>query len=520
MSPITEPLLHPSFPHQRSKCSYTSQGLYPISQLFSWMAFSQAHPAPDISLDDAIASPLAVRNLSYGAPLGLACVLSQELNNRTNDAKRARRIKNSVAPFNRYLPDELVSSIFRECDSILVSSICSLWREIAIDTATLWTTIRYQWEPTTATSMEKVDAFLTRSKLAPISLEILVNGVPSRSQMQDLAHLIKPHLHRVRRLLLTFSDVRTARVFLPLPSSMPILHGLSIMLGEDLGDLSLTERVPEQSFNLFESNYAACTPRSIHLFAPQHFAIQLPDFDDLSRMSTLSLAVRMPPAQMLDLVARASKLRSLDLMAHQTEAMDDQSMPVSYPLLERQRISGDGWTSLVSAPTLRSLTLVDHAALHAVNRAMSFYPRKTQLFPKLRALTIMTPEPDDVNNGTYFRSLARFIAEHSELKTLDFMACWSPIPTILELSLSRSPATNVLPCPNLEWLRLSLLYPIEPIPLMHVVRSLLEDREQLHIEFATPQNYTMPDALATLMRGYASRIHFVARPSPVQVLEA
>jgi len=281
------------------------------------------------------------------------------------------------------------------------------------------------------------------------------------------------------------------------------LESLVVTLGSSSDDPVFSHGRDELSINLFQKHFAPLRLRSFHLFAPQHVTVNFPEFLDTSGMSALSLAIRMPPAKMLGLAGSAPRLRTLDVMVHQSEPMDDHIVPLSYPRLERQLIAGDGRTWLISAPLLHTLTLLDRAALRAVDREMSLAAhRRRTLFPNLRKLSLMTPEPAVLDQGPEFRNLAKFIREHNELSELDIMACWSPIPCILSLSLSQLHRPyDSLPCPKLRILKLSLLYSadVELAPLLGVCRTLLAERTSLEIEFRAASNYLPSNDLAEFL---------------------
>ena len=404
---------------------------------------------------------------------------------------------NILADIHRYLPDELLISIFAEVHSPLtISAVCHLWREIAVNTAALWTTIRCVIEGQKSTPFEKVRTFVARARNAQVLVDVSVQG--DASGLEELASVLVPIFPHCRSLCLSFTHFNPAKFFFPLPDNMVDLESLVVTLGSSSDDPVFSRGLEELSIDLFQKQFAPLRLRSFHLFAPQNVSVNFPEFLDMSGMSALSLAIRMPPAKILGLAARAPGLRSLDLMAHQSEPTDDHLVPLSYPRLERQLISGDGWTWLISAPSLHTLTLLDKAALGAVDKAMSLaVHRRRPLFPKLQTLSLMTPEPAALDRGPQFRNLAKFISEHNELLELDIMACWSPIPCILNLSLLQPDRLcPPLPCPKLRTLKLSLIYSdVELAPLLSVCKRLLDERTILKVEFRAVSNYLPTNVL-------------------------
>ncbi len=420
---------------------------------------------------------------------------------------------NSRANIHRYLPDELLMSIFAQVHSPLaVSAVCHLWREIAINTAALWTTIRCAIKGEKATPLEKVRTFVARARNAQVLVDVTVQG--DVSGLDELASVLVPIFPHSQSLCLSFSHLNPAKCFFPLPDNMVDLESLVVTLGSSSEDSIFSRGHEELSINLFQKHFAPLRLRSFHLFAPQHVAVNFPEFLDMSGMSALSLAIRMPPAKMLGLAARAPGLRTLDVMTHQSEPTDDHLVPVSYPRLERQLIAGDGWTWLISAPSLHTLTLLDQAALRAVDRAMSLtVNRRRPLFPNLQTLSLMTPEAAALDQGPQFRNLAKFIREHNQLLELDIMACWSPIPCILSLSLSHQDRLyGPLPCPKLRTLKLSLLYSadVDLTPLLGVCKVLLAERTSLEIEFRAASNY-LPNSILVEFLSQSSRATLLRR---------
>ncbi|KAF8341311.1 uncharacterized protein EI90DRAFT_1719579 [Cantharellus anzutake] len=416
---------------------------------------------------------------------------------------------NSLSAIHRYLPDEILIAIFAKAQSpITLSAVCHLWREISINTSTLWTTIRYAHERNKSTSLDKLRIFVARSRNAQVSVDVSVHG--DVGGLEQVAGILAPTFPRSQCLCLSFTHLKPAKCFFPLPHNMADLKSLVVTLGSSSDDLIFSRGQDELYINIFQKSFSPPRLRSFHLFAPQHVTVNFPDFLDMSGMSALSLAIRMPPAKMLGLAARAPGLRTLDLMAHQLEPTDDHLVPSSYPNLERQSIAGHGWTSLIFAPSLHTLALLDQAALCAVDRAMSVRGRRP-LFPNLQTLSLMTPGPAVLDQGSEFRSLAKFIQEHNQLTDLDIMACWSPIPRILSLSLGLSdqPSTPS-PCPKLRMLRLSLLYDVELTPLLAVCDSLLTERSVLKIEFRASADYSS-DELNDFLSRYPQRVILLRR---------
>jgi hypothetical protein len=153
---------------------------------------------------------------------------------------------------------------------------------------------------------------------------------------------------------------------------MPFLRYLSIAIKPAYSPLNSPNTPPihEETIclGLFSEGRAECEPLSIHIYVPNDVRLVLPTFTNLKSLQTLGLALNLPSTQMLDIATRAPQLRSLDLMISHPEPVERRDFRFAYPKLERQRIAGDGCTSLIPAPYLRSLTLVDEASMRAVDQ--------------------------------------------------------------------------------------------------------------------------------------------------------
>lgn len=309
--------------------------------------------------------------------------------------------------------------------------------------------------------------------------------------------------------------------------------------------------------SLFEAESVFCAPHSIQIYAPTDFTLALPKFADLSRLETLGLSLNLPSSQMLRLAANAPELRSLDLSfsgfgsagavspgsSSSVSGVASQLREMAYPRLERQRISGNGVARFVAAPCLRSLTLVDSASMAAVDQLMSsrlpsspsrsiasaipsVLPHQSPLFPELRTLTFMTPSPADFDSSPRFNNLARFIREHRLLTALNIMACWSPIPKLLEVALcqqeqripnseqiAEDDAQSSVACSNLASMSLHLDVDVDVAALSTVVEALLIARHGLRVELICRSDFDFGPALRALMRRseFTGRLVHVAR---------
>ena len=105
---------------------------------------------------------------------------------------------------------------------IIVSHVCRHWRNVALSTPSLWTTIEVT--PEARPPYGPVSAWLERSKGLPV--DIYVNcersrrGVqlPSDTDLEFLFSLFSPHIHRWRTMEILVSDYRHLYVFLSVVS--------------------------------------------------------------------------------------------------------------------------------------------------------------------------------------------------------------------------------------------------------------------------------------------------------------
>ena len=246
--------------------------------------------------------------------------------------------------------------------------------------------------------------------------------------------------------------------------------------------------------------------------------------------SLLRHGIVVPRKQSLDIATQAPRLRSLDLMVHHPEPVEQHDSRFAYPRLERQRIAGDGCASLIPAPYLRSLTLVDEASMRAVDQLMmsrrfasgDFSMGAVEpLFPQLQSLAFVFGGASDVQSNERTHNLARFIREHEQLVSLNIIAGWVPVPSLLETSLSvavhrtrnsNSSASTYnagrprtvnstsprLPCPKLELIKLEMVLPVDLHSVGDVLNLLVHTRTKLNVELTMGTDFEIPDTLKNL----------------------
>ena len=149
-----------------------------------------------------------------------------------------KRLQNSAAPIHR-LPPEIFTEIFSgltQYDSepgilrhlILSTHVCSRWRQIALDAASLWTTFSIH-------NIAAAEVFMKRSRNRPLSL-FLTTSRPTN----PFVNLIIPCVHRLRSLCLSIGDHRNMqRILTRVPlGGAALLESLSLTVqdSEDFPD--------------------------------------------------------------------------------------------------------------------------------------------------------------------------------------------------------------------------------------------------------------------------------------------
>jgi len=169
------------------------------------------------------------------------------------------RARNRVAALSTcQLPIELWAAVFEHLgqrDCISVSHVSHDWREAAIGCARLWTSSfflsarhvadcgcyecissvpcqecgrmsRHENDP-----VNQVRTFLERSGSLPVDLRMALYRNAASSAISDLAHISRPHAHRIKSLTLSTSDLDAAAYFLQLITAFSALEFLKLELG-------------------------------------------------------------------------------------------------------------------------------------------------------------------------------------------------------------------------------------------------------------------------------------------------
>jgi len=110
-----------------------------------------------------------------------------------------------------------------------ISAVCSLWRDIALSTQGLWTTITYECHANSGDRTECLEAFLARSRNASIFLHVVFRR-DSTVHVQRIHSILKPHLWRCRSFaIISDQHIGFQRFFFPLPGRMERLEEFALL---------------------------------------------------------------------------------------------------------------------------------------------------------------------------------------------------------------------------------------------------------------------------------------------------
>ncbi|KAI0732024.1 hypothetical protein C8Q72DRAFT_188846 [Fomitopsis betulina] len=158
---------------------------------------------------------------------------------------------------------------------VTVSHVCKLWRDVAINTPALWSTLDFS----RGLSLPESAVYLERSKGAPLDIAIDIttddddegdiDDPSSAEELEQILDLIIPHVWHWRQLELMVSDyppMHSALTHMGACASAPLLEVLQLYHYEDGGDDDDDEKFAhaqykEQDFVLFHGD----APRLSHV---------------------------------------------------------------------------------------------------------------------------------------------------------------------------------------------------------------------------------------------------------------
>lgn len=290
------------------------------------------------------------------------------------------RVSGNSAPIHA-LPSELVAEVFKDGYDPLdperldtqyllsISSVCTSWRHISLNTPTLWTNIRFDdparlSQRAVARLCRRLEAYLERSKDASldISLDFLVSrqsiAVPVLERFTT--DVIFPHLHHCRALSISLSEIRQLAKFFPLKGQLKRLKTLDIQCFPDRRKPLPVDLLPAR---LFEDGGTSSleTFRSCGTYDTKYMISSIP----LSTLRRIDISTGICEwTGILKVLARCTNVEGalLDLdpsVQWQSDANDQQEPFALFRLkkLEVKRPWLPKLSMFLSTPALEELTL-------------------------------------------------------------------------------------------------------------------------------------------------------------------
>lgn len=319
---------------------------------------------------------------------------------------RAAHIKNKAVPVSR-LPSDVLAIIFEESRRLLapwssvtnrplspevqLSHVSSRWREVALSTPALWTTIRFPILHKEAA----VVAYLQRCNQAPLSIHIGPRVADSNS-LHFIAAQFVPRLNQIRELTLDTDEFSELCTLLPLFAEglASILRRLKICCGDPRG----TTGVPPRR-DIFKAG------------APLLSDIRLSAFPvGLPQSSATTLHFEPPPGpgnplsrnMFLDIITSLSAtLSTLHLKGYISGFhLEPGSAPVELPALKELLVHGNSLSHgfnvfrNISTPAIKSLSLVN-VKRQGLSSIHKFIVRTSEQFQHLHTLRYINCDIDD-----------------------------------------------------------------------------------------------------------------------------
>jgi F-box-like len=263
-------------------------------------------------------------------------------------------------PFHR-LPSDLLIAIFQEVwrssrnynrhsipSPIVLSHVCRLWRDVALDAAALWTDIRI-YDGRADQIRPYYEMYFERSKSSLLDVSYhsytAVNGT-------SVISFVLPHISRVRRLTIMLENdfLLSSIMTLFTDVAAPHLESLGLFL---LDKVYSSRSLENKSLQLF--NGGAARLRSVQL---HHVPCLLqPQFTQLTSFTLmLNGGVRLPP--ILDLLTNVAKTLvrfRIGSGIFYLDIADYSSSPIELSLLESLDILDARILPYLHTPRLRNL---------------------------------------------------------------------------------------------------------------------------------------------------------------------
>lgn len=356
----------------------------------------------------------------------------------------------NIGPAHSRLTPALLTEIFESAVSVIspedvaspgdlllsITAVCQAWRQAALSEPGFWSSIIYVDATDRWSSLERVQAYLERSKGADVDLvvhlaELRGDGF-SRMRLDRLNEIVEPHLHRCRSLDITLINTRGLVPFLPLSGFLPTLRALSIAVhgaqnhdteldAEEAGDPANDELV------LFEAD-ALCRLRTLHVEASVDDPVSLFDIDSRSLENVHLNLPSLAHSDLLELLTlpvspphriAIPKLRALTLVDVENvdETFDEEAEPIPAPSLVFLALEDCAIPlTTFDAPNLRTLHIGFQGGMS--DYTLLFPSSPSDLFPELDKLVVgVIAEIPDVP-----RLVADFICGCDNLEEVEMTA--------------------------------------------------------------------------------------------------
>lgn len=379
------------------------------------------------------------------------------------------RIHNANSLVSR-LPDELLAEIFiigseyvealeseSKAKSMMkyvldVSSVSHVWRRVAISTPSLWTSITYDY-PLSSDDFPDLDGMechLSRSKIEP--LDVAITFEPRQiGQLKRLLDLLKPQLHRCRRLEMNLSNYTVGHV-LPLPGPLTQLAFLDVCVSDFSRNQSEQPAVP---LRLMEEQHQ-CTLESLDIAGPYPFKRSHLNPSHLSRLRYISSETQ--GAAVARFAAHFPFLETLDITMVKPEFQrQDRYILPSMHTLTVNNLEAFGVLQHIEGPSLRHLRLGMQPDVETEGDIpRDVFPTRHPLrYPHMRTFTLAssTIESDLTAAGM----LANYIAVHPLMKGLHLYADVLGLDTLMMLAAIAVDRTQSEQYWSLRLIRLALI---------------------------------------------------------------
>lgn len=226
--------------------------------------------------------------------------------------------------YARILPPELISKIFMLCPDRgrirhTLCQVCSTWRNIAISTRGLWTSVTISLRGSKFDrQMSLLHAICERSGTLPLSIELTTSQNPSENQ--NPITTLAPYLPRIQHLSLAISQ-RCFQSLRTLSTGwLPLLESCSLYVARPQNFASSVEVPRNDPIMLFASAHRL---RCVELSGSNHDLrlLRLP-----SQLSKLALDCDFPPDQCLDVLHQCPNLETFSQLR-----LRESSLVVPHP---------------------------------------------------------------------------------------------------------------------------------------------------------------------------------------------